>query len=237
MDPHLFILPDAIVYGATSFSSGGTRRHCGVILLSLGGDPVVVRAGAATVRGEAVLVAPGVARSVQAADGEYLSIQIEPQHGLYRSLLRLRERGDGVLALSVPMLRRAPIPDIVAAVTRSVEAILPSEPWGDRRIQAIVDQLAGTPPTDYAFDAVLKASGLSASRFSHVFTATAGVPLRSFMLWRKTSEALRQIGAGQTLTAVAHQAGFADSAHLAKTFQATLGLAPSQIAAARIAQL
>lgn len=42
-------------------------------------------------------------------------------------------------------------------------------------------------------------------------------------------QATRLIAQGRSLTEVAHEAGFADSAHLTKTFQATLGLKPSQL--------
>jgi AraC-like DNA-binding protein len=243
MHPRLLLLPDAVVYGASAFYGGSTRRHCGVVLLTLDGEPVAVRAGALSVQGDAVLVAPDVARSVQARQGRYLSIQIEPQHRLYRSLLGLRRRGG---ALAVPIAALGPAgglmkrdawadapQDFVAALSAVIEAILPSEPWRDRRMQGVVERLARSSPTDYAFQEVLQASGLSASRFSRAFTASAGLPLRGYMLWRKTSEALRLVGAGQTLTAVAHQAGFTDSSHLTRTFQASLGLAPSQLAAAR----
>ena len=104
-------------------------------------------------------------------------------------------------------------------------------------MQAILSGLAAAPPGDYAFEALLRASGLSPSRLSHAFSEAAGLSLRAFMLWRKTREALRLIGRGQSLTEVAHEAGFTDSAHLTRTFQATLGLLPSRLANARITQV
>ncbi|MGV7852710.1 helix-turn-helix domain-containing protein, partial [Mycobacterium kansasii] len=55
--------------------------------------------------------------------------------------------------------------------------------------------------------------GSSAGRLTHLFTAQTGLPMRRYVLWLRLITALRAVAAGNDLTAAAHSAGFADSAH------------------------
>lgn len=71
--------------------------------------------------------------------------------------------------------------------------------------------------------------GLSTSRLTHVFTREVGLPLRRYVLWLRLMTALRAVAAGDNLTAAAHAAGFADSAHLTRTCRTMFGLAPSHL--------
>lgn len=70
---------------------------------------------------------------------------------------------------------------------------------------------------------------LSPSRFAHLFRAQVGLPVRPYLLQLRLKRALRQMAATDSLTHVAHAAGFADSAHLSRTFRRTVGLAPSAL--------
>jgi len=57
--------------------------------------------------------------------------------------------------------------------------------------------------------------------------AEAGLPFRRYVLWGKLSGAMAAFGRGATLSAAAHAAGFADSAHLTRTWRAMFGITPS----------
>jgi AraC family transcriptional regulator len=71
---------------------------------------------------------------------------------------------------------------------------------------------------------------LSESRFSHLFTENVRVPVRRYLLWLRLRDALHMLAAvGGSLTETAHSAGFADSAHLTRTFRTSLGIAPSAL--------
>jgi AraC-like DNA-binding protein/quercetin dioxygenase-like cupin family protein len=69
-------------------------------------------------------------------------------------------------------------------------------------------------------------AGLSPSRFAHVFTESMGTPLRPFMRWLRLRRAARELVSGRSATHAAHVAGFADSAHLTRTFRRMLGGTP-----------
>lgn len=73
-------------------------------------------------------------------------------------------------------------------------------------------------------DSVAKSVGLSKSRFLHVFREQMGITWRSYVLWRRLLLAIGQIRRGSNATQAAHNAGFADSAHLSRTFKTTFGL-------------
>ena len=75
--------------------------------------------------------------------------------------------------------------------------------------------------------AVARAAAASESHLAHLFRAQVGLPLRRYVLWRRLRVAVEQATSGQTLTASAHEAGFADAAHLSRTFRDMFGVTPS----------
>lgn len=72
-----------------------------------------------------------------------------------------------------------------------------------------------------------KAVHLSPSRLAHRFREVTGVPLRRYVLWCRLRRAADAAMRGSSLTDAAYLAGFADSAHLTRTFRAMFGIAPS----------
>jgi AraC-like DNA-binding protein len=71
--------------------------------------------------------------------------------------------------------------------------------------------------------------GLSESRFIHLFKEQVGIPFRRYLLWLRLVEAIELVLDGVSLTTAAHTAGFADSAHLSRTFRRMFGITPSYI--------
>jgi AraC-like DNA-binding protein len=86
---------------------------------------------------------------------------------------------------------------------------------------------------DCSLEALAERAGLSPSRFMHVFTQSLGVPVRPYLLWLRLQHAAGRLLAGASATEAAHEAGFADAAHLSRTFRRTLGTTPREIAAGR----
>ena len=69
----------------------------------------------------------------------------------------------------------------------------------------------------------------SPSRLAHRFREATGVPLRRFILWCRLRAAAERAMRGSNLTEAAHAAGFADSAHLSRTFRSMFGITPSSL--------
>lgn len=68
---------------------------------------------------------------------------------------------------------------------------------------------------------------LSPDRFRHLFAREVGLPYRRYRLWLRLKTAVEETRGGASLTEAAHAAGFADSAHLTRTFRQMFGIAPS----------
>ncbi|HYC51752.1 MAG TPA: AraC family transcriptional regulator [Gemmatimonadaceae bacterium] len=70
---------------------------------------------------------------------------------------------------------------------------------------------------------------LSPSRFRHLFVDQTGTALRPYVLWRRFLRAWELIRAGDPISTAAHEAGFADAAHLTRTANRMFGFAPSAL--------
>jgi len=66
---------------------------------------------------------------------------------------------------------------------------------------------------------------LSPGRTRHLFVEQTGLPFRTYLLWLRLQRAVERFASGASLTEAAHAAGFADSAHLSRTFRRMFGIA------------
>lgn len=80
-----------------------------------------------------------------------------------------------------------------------------------------------------SLDVMAEAVGLSPSRLMHVFTESIGIPLRPYLSWLRLQRAAAAIVSGAPLTEAAHEAGYADAAHMSRSFKRMLGVAPSAL--------
>ncbi len=97
----------------------------------------------------------------------------------------------------------------------------------DPRIVRALECIRASRDARLSLEQVAREVFLSPSRFAHLFSAEIGVPFRRYLLWRKLSTAMQQFGRGENLSAAAHSAGFADSAHLTRTWVRMFGMAPT----------
>jgi AraC-like DNA-binding protein len=70
---------------------------------------------------------------------------------------------------------------------------------------------------------------LSESRFRHLFVAETGSSFRAYVLWLRINVAIEAVMAGASWTEAAHEAGFADSAHLSRTHKRMFGIEPTSV--------
>lgn len=73
--------------------------------------------------------------------------------------------------------------------------------------------------------------GLSGSRFRHLFVETFGLPFRRYVLWRRLRLAVLAMSASADAARAAHEAGFADQAHFARTLKIMFGVNATQFLA------
>jgi len=247
----IYAFQDGFLYTAVSAVASYTQRHPGVLLISLDGRPFGIQTEQQTVSGRAVLVAPQVKRLIKAEGRRFAALHVEPSHPLYRSLtVNGSEQSLSKLSYAqflqfVPELnachrQSVSVDDaegLFAVVLDALADTLEQPAARDDRIERVLDWLQTQSPLDYEFDEVTAQAGLSAGRLSHLFTGEVGLSLRSFLLWRKTKEALGLMNTDMNLTDIAHASGFSDSAHFSRTFSNTLGVLPSMLRDDRCVQV
>lgn len=99
----------------------------------------------------------------------------------------------------------------------------------DPRVAHAVHLLRATPDRRMTVAQIATAVALSPSRLAHLFRTHTGLAIRRYALWLRLAHALQQMTSGVSLTVAAHAAGFADSAHLSRTFWRMFGLVPSML--------
>jgi AraC family transcriptional regulator len=99
----------------------------------------------------------------------------------------------------------------------------------DPRIAKALEWIAANPGA--LPDGALLASmvHLSESRFTHLFRQQTGLSLSRYLLWLRLFDGVAAVARGDNMTNAAHRAGFADLAHMSRTFRSTFGVVPSEL--------
>ena len=108
---------------------------------------------------------------------------------------------------------------------------MPSRDDLDPRVMNTLSQLsrgalAGTTPS---LQLIARDIALSSSRLRHIFAEQLGLSMQSYLLWQRLLNAIELSARGLSLTQAAHDAGFADAAHLTRTFRRMFGVKPSEV--------
>jgi len=124
---------------------------------------------------------------------------------------------------SRPVLCRDVIPvfnNILRAITCNEVTIEPL----NQRVVDIIRILRELPEQKIKLSELAEKINLSESRLAHIFKEETGVPFRKFLLWMRLNDAVRLILKGASYTDAAHEAGFADAAHLTRSYKKMFGL-------------
>jgi AraC family transcriptional regulator len=113
--------------------------------------------------------------------------------------------------------------EVVHALTQRLEPAVTS----DERILRAVTYVNAHLAAPLTLKQVARIAFLSPSRFRHLFAEQTGMGLRQYILWRRFVSVWQHRMNGMSLSEAAHAAGFADSAHLARTSRRMIGIPPS----------
>lgn len=217
-------------------------HHCWHLVVGLDRD-VGVRASA---RGPArsapaVLTAPDVPHAIDARGAHVAVLFVDPESDAGERLLASRggaalELVGGAAAEDVRALLAPGGPaarDPAGAVAR-VLSLGGAPVTAPRRrhpaVRRVLRHLREAPPeADTSLEALAAMARLSPGRFMHAFTETVGVPLRPYLRWLKLERAGAALAAGAPPGEAAHAAGFADAAHMTRTFRRMFGVTPSDL--------
>lgn len=187
------------------------------------------------------LVAPNVTQQVETSDGDIVILKLDPQtHAYGRVAARLRDRAlydlpeDVAGQLSTEAETLLSDPEMAPTRVWDLALDLVGDPPGvgtrfDPRVERVLEELRRTFKTATSAARLAEGVGLSEGRLIHLFTKQVGVPLRRFVLWLRLRQAVYVYVSTRSLTEAAHGAGFADSAHLSRTFRSLYGIRPSAL--------
>lgn len=243
----LFLWPGRALYLGMGITSTLHQHHALQVGISLG-DPFKVRWHHEEEFAfySNFIALPNQLHEVDASNipGAFMWLEAENR------VARLREQGELPLQSQFVTANLAaelrPLLDILLA-DRGEDTIVIANAF-DTLMSAVSFSTGTTPETDARVDTVLNlltqqtlaeperiigqlASHvhLSASRLRHLFHAQVGISMQRYLLWKRLLTALQAVSRGVSLTDAAHMTGFADSAHLTRTYRTMFGHTPSEI--------
>lgn len=240
------IFDRSIVITTPNLASGVIRRPAVTLLLSLDGSPFSLTVDSVRLeRVLAVAVADSKARTLRAVGCELASINVEAGHPLFLAARRLLDargfcvlRSDALLAcrdaLRASMLGTHPSEPDESTLLSLFDLRVPGHvPSGAAKSRSRREDLLatfeafGTQP--FSLSQMAARFHMSDSRLSHLFVEDVGVPLRSYALWRRHRYALAKLPTAPSLTDLALESGFADAAHMTRTFVNYFGFSPNAV--------
>jgi AraC-like DNA-binding protein len=195
-------------------------------------------ARAAWREGGAVVVGADEAHAIDADGAEVVIVFVDPESALGAGLRGAMTEPVRIVPDDVVAGWRAALPAPSAMTAAAVDAWLrEAVPGGGHpatmhpRVRRVIKHLRAAPleKDDVAVEALAAVAGLSPTRLGHVFTESVGVPIRPYIRWLRVQRAAAAMGAGASITDAAHRAGFADAAHLTRTFRRVFGTTPSEL--------
>ncbi len=155
-----------------------------------------------------------------------LGLRVPPPAAALRAVDEAVRSSLVVLAASVLAGHATAKLTTIAALTHTLHdlpsARLPRRKMGEAR--RLIDAAGGDV---ISVAAVAERMGVSASKLSREFAATWGIPPAKYRRQMQLLEATRRLLRGEGVTRAAHAAGFADTAHLTRTFRTQYGIPPS----------
>src|SRR5262249_2236279 len=236
--PGSLVWPAAMIVWGPGFTSAAHRHHCvqlvmamkGTLRIRAGSDDKWLKCGAALIRPDAV-------HEVDARDTTVLIAFVDAESELGSALCERIE--GGILSISPTQLGRWRALLGEGLSDSTVEHWVRTELLPGRRpvqlhpnVHRVINYLREQigVSDNFSLKTLAEISGLSQSRFMHVFTESVGVPVRPYILWLRLQRAACELMDGRTATEAAHTAGFSDAAHLTRTFRRMLGTTPSDLA-------
>ena len=236
----LSLWPPVFAVRGTGMRSSLHSHHAWHLMVGLDG-PLRVQAAARArpVSAHAVLTRPDVPHAADADGRQVLVIFVNPESSLGARLRARPSQGIEIFEAEAAARIRSTLrsactrEEITDGAVRALAELGIEEARPALRHPAVRRVLrhlrGGAPVADDSLAALAALSGLSPSRFMHVFTEEVGIPLRPYLRWLKLERAALVLATGASSCEAAQAAGFADAAHMARSFRAMLGTTPSAI--------
>lgn len=234
----IYLWPDRLLLLGPGFDTGFHRHHAAQFCVGLEA-PLRLRGAENEVwqQAQGFFVAPDQPHQFDATGGPVAMLYLEAESA------DCRRQVDGLRSSACALVAPAGITALrrlwrhggdVAEAAKASRGLLGDDDTAQRRgieldprLSAAIAWIGESIRTPIRIAEVADAVHVSESHLAHLFAEQIGVPLRRYVLWRRLRAALELAMRGASLTTAAHDAGFADSAHLSRTFKETFGVTPS----------
>ncbi|WP_462155350.1 helix-turn-helix transcriptional regulator [Pseudoalteromonas piscicida] len=196
-----------------------------LIQINLPLSDCIAQVGDKTLFGPSV-IAVGVEHSLKMTSGWVILVEPKSLYGK-----QLQSNGCAAIKISTAPKSNAKLAELIRTVGLTE---LPTTAL-DPRIGSVLTQLDACfnaqtclKPNHFSANTIAESLYLSPSRFLHLFTEQVGIAWRPYVLWRRLFCSVVAIQQGNNLTQAAMLAGFADSAHLSRTFKRQFGITPTE---------
>ncbi|MCK9419236.1 MAG: AraC family transcriptional regulator [Nitrospirae bacterium] len=217
------------------------RHHALQVIFNRTGQFFELRIDGSSIECDGVVIGSDYPHSLLSSSDSQVHLLIDHQSAVARTIARQHLGKKNIKILTGVLLRR--LRGCIGArvnflgsctqaheVYRKIVSVLGGfaehpEDAVDPRIQAVMDLLQEKLLCEKVTVAELaRRACLSESRLMHLFTKQIGIPIRRYNLWLRVLAAERFIAQGKmSFTEAAHSAGFADSAHLCRTYRSMFG--------------
>ena len=225
----LWLLEAVRALGRTDFHA----HHAIQVTIALEGD-FELQTAEERQTGPAVAVAADALHIFQ-ADGKVAFLFVEPESDPGRSLNAAFHNGHALARISTDAIASQLMTledqsigdeDLVRAGKEIMAALAgPEAPRPQHpRVEAMIAHALSRLDDAVSLASAASAACLSESRARHLFVEQTGLAFKSWLLWQRIQRAVEAYASGRSLTEAAHEAGFADSAHLSRTFRRHFGL-------------
>ena len=234
--PGVPVWPAAIVAWGPGYASAMHKHHSAQLVIAIEGR-LLIRGKSNHQWAEcgAALVKPDATHEVDASGAQVLIVIVDPESDLGAALTDKVTQDITLISEETVARWREQLGDAVSLTSAKVE------PWVHRSLLSNRRKPQLHPKLYRALEVIREDLGnnrrlslkrlaavaeLSESRFMHVFTKSIGVPPRPYILWLRFQSACSELRRGATPTQAAHNAGFADAAHLSRTVRRMMGTTP-----------
>ena len=188
----------------------------------------------------ALLVEPDITHTASDIEKEMIIITLDPESELAQKVAVKYPGSDGVAHLPIkrdiyainryfndPTIENSE--KIYTSLINSLELTDNIKIQKDSRILEAIRYIKNLDVKKASTKEIAKHVGLSESRLIHLFKEQIGIPIRRYLIWHRINDAIYALLNGKSLTYAAHEAEFADYAHLSRNFSSMFGYPISEI--------
>jgi AraC-like DNA-binding protein len=217
--------------GETAFATSvfsvnvpGVGRHPNPVTCVVRGrrGPLTVVGQGQSVTGDIVIIRPGIEHHIVCGEGGLSAMYLDGARCPGSGTLAARLEGRlGELVVAGMQLDSDAQQELRERLDHG-QGRLP------QKMRAVLADLAADPMTRMSQDELAPRLGLERTQALRLFKHSTGTTFRQFKRWTGLQHAARLIVSGAGVRTAAMDSGFADTAHLTRTFKQCFGLTPSQ---------